>query len=63
MMNSSFQVPYLNCNSHNLPETWKKYENHAKLMSSGPLAEKTEIVQIYYLFIWVVEKSRDIRNA
>ena len=62
-MDNTVQVPCMNWESQNLPEQWKKFEAHAKLMFSGPLAEKSEIVQISYLLIWVGEKGRDIRST
>ena len=45
-MDSSVQVPQMDWESQNLPETWKKFKEHAELMFSGPLAEKSEIVKI-----------------
>ena len=62
-MDNTVQVPHMNWESQNLPEQWKKFEAHVKLMFSGPLAEKTEIVKISYLLIWVGEKGRDIRST
>ena len=62
-MDNTVQVPSMNWDSQNLPEQWKKFEAHAQLMFSGPLAEKSEIIKISYLLIWVGEKGRDIRST
>ena len=56
-------VPVMNWNAVNLPDSWKKFRQHAQLMFSGPLKEKGEPEKVSYLLIWVGEKGRDIYNT
>ena len=55
----------MNWDSSNLPDAWKKFRQHAELMFSGPLNEKSEEEKCSYLLIWVGEKgrARDIHNT
>ena len=57
-MDNSVQVPWINWESQNLSEVWKKFEAQANFMS-----EKTEIVKITNLLIWVGEKGQDIHST
>ena len=53
----------MNSESGNLVETWRRIKQHAELMFSGPLREKSEAEKCSYLLIWVREKGRDILNT
>ena len=55
--------PQMNWESTNLPETWKKFQQHVRLILDGPLGEKDEKVKITYLLLWVGEKGRDIFSS
>ena len=60
---ASVHAPHMNWDSSNLPDAWKKFRQHAELMFSGPLNEKSEEEKCSYLLIWVGEKGRDIHNT
>lgn len=49
--------------SSNLPEAWKKLEQHVKLIFAGTLKEKENEEQVSYLLLWIGEKGRDIYNT
>lgn len=49
--------------SSNLPEAWRKFQNHVELVFKGPLQEKDEKTKCMYLLLWVGEKGRDIQNT
>ena len=49
--------------SSNLPEAWKKFEQHVNLIFTGALKEKTEEEKVSYLRLWVGDKGRDIYNT
>ncbi|XP_062600865.1 uncharacterized protein K02A2.6-like [Saccostrea cucullata] len=55
--------PTMDWSSSNLPEAWKKFEQHVKLIFAGPLKEKNEEEQVSYLLLWIGEKGRDIYNT
>ena len=61
-MDGNTPTPVMNWDAQNLPECWKKFQDHVELMFTGPLASSSEIVKISYLLIWVGEKGRDIRK-
>ena len=63
MANASVDIPRINWESNNLVETWKRFKQHAELMFSGPLKDKSEAEKCSYLLIWVGEKGRDIFNT
>lgn len=44
----------------NLPEAWRKFQQHAQLIFGGPLNIKEEEEQCSNLLLWVGEKGRDI---
>ena len=49
--------------STNLPEAWKKFQQHVDLIFSGPLSEKDENIKWKYLLLWIGDKGRDIYNT
>ena len=60
---ASVHAPQMNWDSLNLPDAWKKFRQHAELMFSVSLNEKSEEEKWSYLLIWVGEKGRDIYNT
>ena len=56
------QIQCMNWESQSLSEAWEKFETHARLMFSSPLAEKNEIIKISQN-IWVQEMDRDTRSS
>ncbi len=56
-------MPMMNWEATNLPEAWRKFQQHAELMFSGPLKKKGEDEKFSYLLLWVGEKGRDIFNT
>ena len=48
---ASVHAHHMNWDSSNLPDTWKKFRQHAELMFSGPLNEKSEEEKGSYLLI------------
>ena len=62
-MDSSFPQPCMSWDSPNLPEQWEKFEQHARLVFAGPLADKEEKVQCKYLLLWVGDRGREIYNT
>ena len=63
MATNALPNPYMNWDSGNIEENWKKFLQHAKLMFSGPLANKSEEQHVSYFLIWIGEKGRDIYNT
>ena len=63
MVNASVDTPQINWESNSLVETWKRFKQHAELMFSGPLKDKSEAEKCSYLLIWVGEKGRNIFNT
>ncbi|XP_067670000.1 uncharacterized protein [Haliotis asinina] len=55
--------PCIDWSAKNLPEEWKKFKQHVKLMFKGPLKKVSEEEQCSYLLIWVGAKGRDIYNT
>ncbi|MCG7879449.1 MAG: RNase H-like domain-containing protein, partial [Candidatus Thiodiazotropha endolucinida] len=60
---SGIPQPRMDWESSNLPEAWKKFQQHVELVFNGPLKAKTEEVKCTYLLLWVGEKGRDIYNT
>ncbi|XP_050390435.2 uncharacterized protein LOC130013006 [Patella vulgata] len=60
---SSTPHPNVDWSSKNLPEAWKKFKQHVRLMFMGPLKKATQAEQCAYLLIWAGEKGRDIYNT
>ncbi len=56
----SVPTPSMNWTSSNLPEAWRKFQEHCDLIFNGPLQEKEESVKITYLLLWMGEQGRDI---
>lgn len=48
--------------SVNLPDVWRRFIQHIRLMFSGPLKGKNEPTLCSYLLLWVGERGRDIYN-
>lgn len=63
MDTSGVPMPTMNWEATNLPEAWRKFQQHAELMFSGPLKKKGEDEKCSYLLLWVGEKGRDIFNT
>ena len=49
--------------SANLPESWRRFKQHVKLMFTGPLKAVSEEDKCSYLLLWVGDKGRDIFNT
>ncbi|XP_021368026.1 uncharacterized protein K02A2.6-like, partial [Mizuhopecten yessoensis] len=47
----------------NLPEQWRKFQSHVRLIFDGPLADKAEEIKVNYLLLWIGDKGREIRNT
>ena len=60
---SGIPQPRMDWESSNLPEAWKKFQQHVELVFNGPLKAKTEEVKCTYLLLWVGEKGHDIYNT
>ena len=56
-------TPRLEWDSENLPEAWKKFQQHVILMFDGPLTKLEEGQKLAYLLLWVGEQGRDIYNS
>lgn len=57
---SGVPLPTMDRGNCNLLEKIKKFKQHAELMFDGALKDKTEEVQITYLFLWFGERGREI---
>jgi len=53
-------TPRMDWDSTNLPEAWRRFQQHAQLMFNGPLCEKEEADKCSYLLLWIGEKGRDV---
>ena len=60
---SGVPTPSTDWSSVNLLESFKIFRQHAELIFTGALAEKTEEVHVTYLLLWVGEKGREIYNT
>uniref|UniRef100_A0A1A8L2U7 Gypsy retrotransposon integrase-like protein 1 n=1 Tax=Nothobranchius pienaari TaxID=704102 RepID=A0A1A8L2U7_9TELE len=63
MDSSGVPAPRMDWDSANLPDAWRRFVQHVKLMLSGPLSSKSEETQCSYLLLWVGERGRDIYNT
>ena len=63
MHSSGVQSPTLDWESANLPESWRRFKQHVKLMFTGPLKAVSEEDKCSYLLLWVGDKGRDIFNT
>uniref|UniRef100_A0A8C6KCM5 Gypsy retrotransposon integrase-like protein 1 n=1 Tax=Nothobranchius furzeri TaxID=105023 RepID=A0A8C6KCM5_NOTFU len=63
MDSSGVPAPRTDWDSANLPDAWRRFVQHVKLMFSGPLSSKPEETQCSYLLLWVGERGRDIYNT
>ena len=57
---SQGQNPRMDWESKDLPNAFKSFKSHAKIMFGGPLQTKTEEVKCNYLMISAGEKGRQI---
>ena len=55
--------PKMDWDSTNLPEAWKKFQQHVDLIFTGPLADKEESILCKYLLLWIGDKGRDVFNT
>ncbi|MES9883587.1 MAG: RNase H-like domain-containing protein [Sedimenticola sp.] len=55
--------PVMKWEDTNLSDAWGKFEQHVKLIFSGPLKSKSEEEQVSYLLLWVGDKGRDIHST
>ncbi len=53
-------TPCMDWNCTNLPEAWRKFQQHTDLILRGPLKDKGDDVKITYLLLWIGDKGRDI---
>ena len=60
---SGIPTPVMNWEASNLPEAWKKFQQHVELVFNGPLEKKSEKAKCTYLLLWIGEKGRDIFNT
>lgn len=56
-------APRMDWDSPNLPEAWRRFQQHAELMFAGPLCDKNEKEKCSYLLLWIGEKGRDVYNT
>ena len=49
--------------STNLPEAWKKIQQHVDLIFPGPLVVKEEPKMCKCLLLWIGDKGRDVFNT
>jgi len=56
-------LPKMDWDSTNLPEAWKKFQQHVDLIFTGPLADKEESIVCKYLLLWIGDKGRDVFNT
>lgn len=56
-------TPKMDWDSTNLPEAWKKFQQHVQLIFDGPLKDKDEEIKCKYLLLWVGDKGRDVFNT
>ena len=49
--------PQMNWETGNIQKNWKKFLQHAKLMFSSPLADKSEEQHVSYFLIWIGKKG------
>jgi hypothetical protein len=54
--------PVMDWESTNLPEAWRKFEQHAHVIFSGPLESKKENEQCSYLLLWVRDMDSHSRE-
>ena len=57
------QCPQMDWEAENLPERWRRFQQHVELIFNGPLSSKKEEKKCSYLLIWCGEKGRDIVNT
>lgn len=63
MDSAGVPMPRMDWDSLDLPDSWRRFRQHAELMFKGPLHEKSEEEHCSYLLLWVGEKGRDIYNT
>ncbi|XP_021361397.1 uncharacterized protein K02A2.6-like [Mizuhopecten yessoensis] len=60
---SGIPTPKIDWEASNLPEQWRKFQSHVRLIFDGPLADKAEEIKVNYLLLWIGDKGREIRNT
>lgn len=56
-------APRMDWESQNLPNAWREFKQHVKLLFSEPFRRKEETEKCSYLLLWIGEKGRDIYNT
>ncbi len=56
-------TPQMDWESSNLSNVWPCFKQHAELMFTGPLNQKTEGQKCSFLLLWIRDKGRDISNT
>ena len=56
-------TPRMEWDSSNLSDAWRRFKQHAVLMFTGPLRQKTEAEKCSFLLLWIGDKGRDISNT
>lgn len=54
--------PVMDWESTNLPEAWRKLQQHSQMIFGGTLNSKKEEEQCSCLLLWVGDKGRNILN-
>ncbi|CAM1319189.1 Uncharacterised protein r2_g2732 [Pycnogonum litorale] len=57
---SGIPQPVFDWESSNLPDAFKRFAEHVRLIFDGPLREKEEEVKCTYLMLWIGDKGREI---
>ena len=56
----SYQIDWSNTN---LPDQWKKFQQHVELIFKAPLKAKDEEEKVSYLLLWIGDQGREIYNT
>ncbi|KAK0137209.1 hypothetical protein N1851_026595 [Merluccius polli] len=56
-------TPRMDWESSNLPDAWRRFKQHAELMFTGPLKNKSEEEQCSFLLLWIGDKGQDRRRS
>lgn len=56
-------TPKMDWDSTILADAWRRFKQHAELMFTGPLKEKTEQEKCSFILLWIGDKGRDVSNT